>query len=84
MSENKDKLVVYKRFCTPQEAYVLNGLLDSEGIYAEVINDNLAYSGFGVGMTNISQAGLLVREEDIEKIDALLNAEFKAEDLAEE
>lgn len=84
MSENDEKLVVYNRYSTPMEALIVNGLLSSANIYAEVINNDLSYAGFGTGIIGESQAGLLVRKEDVEKIDELLAAKFKQNELTDE
>lgn len=83
MSEELEKLVVYKRFATLGEAKIEESLLSAMEIYTEVIGEGTAEL-FPGSSSEMLQAGLLVRKEDIERIDAVLNARFKESDLTNE
>ncbi|MFI3261641.1 MAG: hypothetical protein R3Y26_01905 [Rikenellaceae bacterium] len=83
MSEELEKLVVYKRFATLGEAKIVESLLSAMEIYTEVIGEGTAEL-FPGSSSEMLHAGLLVRKEDIERIDAVLNARFKESDLTNE
>lgn len=69
-----DKMVVYRTYMRPFEAYVVKGLLDANGIECFLSNEIFA-SRNPVYSSNVEGMKLNVFEKDIPKINELLNPE---------
>lgn len=82
MAEDQEKLVVYKRFATTSEALVVQSLLSSIDIYTEVINEGTS-DLFPSSPSEAFQPGLLVRKDDIDKIEEVLKARFSEADMSD-
>jgi hypothetical protein len=69
-----EKVVVYKTYMRPFEAYIVKGLLDANGIECFLSNEIFA-SRNPVYSSSVEGMKLNVFENDIPKIDELLNSE---------
>lgn len=69
-----DKVVVYRTYMRPFEAYIVKGLLDANGIECFLSNEMFA-SRNPVYSSNVEGMKLNVFEKDIPKINELLNSE---------
>ncbi|MGE5393181.1 MAG: hypothetical protein ACM3P1_00480, partial [Candidatus Saccharibacteria bacterium] len=69
-----NKVVVYKTFMRPFEAYIVKGLLDANGIECFFTNEMFA-SRNPIYSSDVNGMKLNVFEKDIPKINELLNSE---------
>lgn len=72
-----DKVVVYKTYMRPFEAYIVKGLLEANGIECFFTNVMFA-SRNPIYSSDVNGMKLNVFEKDIPKIDALLRSENSA------
>ena len=71
---NDDKVVVYKTYMRPFEAYIVKGLLDANGIECFFTNEMFA-SRNPIYSSDVNGMKLNVFEKDIPKINELLASE---------
>jgi len=69
-----DRIVTYKTYLRPFEAYIVKGLLDSKKISCFLSNEVFA-SRNPIYSCNVNGMKLNVFEKDISKINELLNSE---------
>lgn len=83
MSGNNENLVVVKKFYSTTEAMVVKALLDSQNIDSELVNETMA-DLFPGNPSEEFQVKLLARSEDVDKINAVLDAKFNQSELTDE
>lgn len=69
-----NKVIVYKTYMRPFEAYIVKGLLDANGIECFFTNEMFA-SRNPIYSSDVNGMKLNVFEKDIPKINELLNSE---------
>jgi hypothetical protein len=69
-----DKIVIYQTFDTVTSAYIIKGLLDSQGIQNFLGDENIA-SLYPIFNPAIGGIRLYVFEKDVERIDELIKSE---------
>lgn len=80
MSNDSQDLVVVRKFASTNEALIVKGLLDSNNIDTELVNENMSDLFPGSPMEEF-QAKIVARAEDVDKINEILSAKFKESDL---
>ena len=62
---------IVERYTNPYDAHIAQGLLESEGIFSEIINESSIFPGFGE--IRGYDIRLVVNDEDFEVAKKLLN-----------
>lgn len=78
-----EKVVVYKTYMRPFEAYIVKGLLDANGIECFLSNEMFA-SRNPVYSSSVEGMKLNVFEKDIPKIEELINSQNSSKETGQD